>query len=128
MGVRNIMKHIKKQHEYQEDAKKLEEKNKYLLQAIECLLTKGTCEFLKQTRAMVEKNKQEIVKAKDMVATLNRQSVEKNSIKRLRTVGCSTAIISNTRANQYQEPINKLAYKVVDKVKFLRRKGFANER
>ena len=68
---------MKKQHEYQQDAKKLEEKNEYLLQAIECLLTKGTCEFLKQTRAMIAKNKQEIIKAKDMVATLNRQSVEK---------------------------------------------------
>ena len=119
---------MKKQHEYQQDAKKLEEKNEYLLQAIECLLTKGTCEFLKQTRAMIAKNKQEIIKAKNMVATLNRQSVEKKSIQRLRTVGCSTAIISNTRANEYQEPINKLACKVVDKVKFLRRKGFANDR
>ena len=53
---------------------------------------------------------------------------EKESIKRLNSIGCSTAIISNTRANEYQEPINKLAYRVVDKAKFLRKKGFVNER
>jgi len=58
-----------------------------------------------------------------MIKKLN----EEDSIKRLNSVTCATNIICNKRSNQYQEPINKLAYKVVDKVKHLRRKGFSNE-
>jgi hypothetical protein len=56
---------MKGQKEYQQQVKNLERENNSLLKQIEFLLTKGTSEFLSNTRALIEKNKQEMIKAKE---------------------------------------------------------------
>ncbi len=81
MGVRRM----KGQKEYQEQVKDLEKENNNLLKQIEFILTKGTSEFLSNTRALIEKN------------------------------------VSKRREHQYQEPINKVAYRVCDKESYLKR-------
>tara|TARA_R100001086_G_scaffold74510_1_gene35906 strand:- start:244 stop:576 length:333 start_codon:yes stop_codon:yes gene_type:complete len=105
------------------DIKLYHVKNKInLLKVVSSTLKeKGTVHCLKHIEVLIEK----LLIDKDK---LKKKQDSKESIKRLNSIGCSTAIISNTRASEYQEPINKLAYRVVDKAKFLRRKGFINER
>ena len=75
MGVRRM----KGQKEYQQQVKDLERENNNLLKQIEFILTKGTSEFLSNTRALIEKNKQEMIKAKDMIAYWQRKNSEKKS-------------------------------------------------
>jgi hypothetical protein len=121
MGVRNM----KGQKEYQQQVKNLERENNSLLKQIEFLLTKGTSEFLSNTRALIEKNKQEIIKAKEMVAYWNRKNSEKKSMKRLNSIGSSSGMfVSKRREHQYQEPIDKVAYRVCDKESYLKKMGY----
>jgi hypothetical protein len=74
MGVRRM----KGQKEYQQQVKDLERENNNLLKQIEFILTKGTSEFLSNTRALIEKNKQEMIKAKDMMHIGREKIVKKN--------------------------------------------------
>ena len=82
------------------------------------LKEKGTVYCLKHIELLIEN----LSSKKDK---LTKRKTEKESLRRLGYIGCSTATIT-ARSSEYQEPINKTAYRVVDKVKFLRRKGFTN--
>ena len=93
MGVRRM----KGQKEYQQQVKDLERENNNLLKQIEFILTKGTSEFLSNTRALIEKNKQEMIKAKDMIAYWQRKNSEKKSMKRLNSIGSSSGIFVSKR-------------------------------
>lgn len=116
---------MKGQKEYQELLKKLEQQNKDLLNHIEFILTKGTSEFLSNSRALIEKNNQEIIKVKEMINYWSRKNAEKKSIQRLNSISSSSGMfISKRREHQYQEPINKVAYRVCDKEAHLKKIGY----
>jgi len=121
MGVRRM----KGKKEYQQQVKNLERENSSLLKQIDFLLSKGTSEFLSNTRALIEKNKQEMIKAKKMINYWNRKNNEKKLMKRLNSIGSSSGMfVSKRREHQYQEPINKVAYRVCDKESYLKRMGY----
>ena len=103
------------------DIKISHHKNKInLLKVISSSLKeKGSVYCLKHIELLIKR-------LSDKKDKLTKRKTEKESSKRLRSIGCSTAIITNTRLSEYQEPINKTAYRVVDKDKYLRRKGFQN--
>ena len=116
---------MKGKKEYQQQVKNLERENSSLLKQINFLLSKGTSEFLSNTRALIEKNKQEMIKAKDMIAYWQRKNSEKKSMKRLNSIGSSSGMfVSKRREHQYQEPIDKVAYRVCDKESYLKRMGY----
>jgi hypothetical protein len=118
---------MKSQKEYQKYLKDLEKENNYYLEQIEFILTKGTSEFLSNARALIARNKQEIIKAKEMISYWQRKNSEKKSIKRLDSIGSSSAMfISKRREHQYQDPIDRVAYRVIDKEKHLKKAGFKN--
>ena len=58
-----------------------------------------------------------IKRLSDKKDKLTKRKTEKESSKRLRSIGCSTAIITNTRSSEYQEPINKTAYMLLQKIR-----------
>ncbi len=114
-----------KQSESTREITRLTEENKILLKQIEFILTKGTSEFLANARAKIEKNKQDIEYFKDIDRHYQRKIEEAKSIKRLNSIGSSSGMfVSKRREHQYQEPIDKLAYRVTDKEKYLKYKSF----
>lgn len=116
-----------KQGESTREIKKLSEENKILLEQIEFILTKGTSEFLANARAKIEKNKQDIECLKDIDRQYQKKIEEAKSINRLNSIGCSSGmLISKRRENQYQNPIDRVAYRVTDKEKYLKYKGSKN--
>ncbi len=121
MGNDNMIK----QSESTREITRLTEENKILLKQIEFILTKGTSEFLANARAKIEKNKQDIESLKDIDRHYQRKIEEAKSIKRLNSIGSSSGMfVSKRREHQYQEPIDKLAYRVTDKEKYLKYKSF----
>ena len=116
-----------KQGESTREIKKLSEENKILLEQIEFILTKGTSNFLANARAKIEKNKQDIECLKDIDRQYQKKIEEAKSIKRLNSIGCSSGmLISKRREHQYQNPIDRVAYRVTDKEKYLKYKGSKN--
>lgn len=116
---------MKSNKQIQQQKSKLYNHNKELLEQIEFLLTKGTSEFIANARAKIEKNKQELQSLKQIEDERNRKREEAKSINRLNSIGSSSGMfISKRREHQYQEPIDKLAYRVTDKEKYLKYKSF----
>ena len=114
---------MKSNKQIQQQKSKLYNHNKELLEQIEFLLTKGTSEFIANARAKIEKNKQELQSLKQIEDERNRKREEAKSINRLNSIGSSSGMfISKRREHQYQEPIDKLAYRVTDKEKYLKYK------
>ena len=123
MGYKNM----KSNKQIQQQKNKLYNNNKELLEQIEFLLTKGTSEFLANARAKIEKNKQELESLKQIEDERNKKREEAKSINRLNSIGSSSGMfVSKRREHQYQEPINKVAYRVTDKEKHLKYKCFKN--
>tara|TARA_B110000027_G_C16056049_1_gene272259 strand:+ start:375 stop:752 length:378 start_codon:yes stop_codon:yes gene_type:complete len=123
MGYKNMIK----QGESTREIKKLSEENKILLEQIEFILTKGTSEFLANARAKIEKNKQDIECLKDIDRQYQKKIEEAKSINRLNSIGSSSGMfISKRREHQYQNPIDRVAYRVTDKEKYLKYKGSKN--
>ena len=116
---------MKSNKQIQQQKSKLYNHNKDLLEQIEFLLTKGTSEFIANARAKIEKNKQELQSLKQIEDERNKKREESKSIKRLNSIGSSSGMfVSKRREHQYQEPIDKLAYRVTDKEKYLKYKSF----
>ena len=116
-----------KQGESTREIKKLSEENKILLEQIEFILTKGTSEFLANARAKIEKNKQDIECLKDIDRQYQKKIEEAKSINRLNSIGSSSGMfVSKRREYQYQNPIDRVAYRVTDKEKYLKYKGSKN--
>tara|TARA_R110001583_G_C5331994_1_gene378426 strand:- start:74 stop:451 length:378 start_codon:yes stop_codon:yes gene_type:complete len=123
MGYKNMIK----QGESTREIKKLSEENKILLEQIEFILTKGTSEFLANARAKIEKNKQDIECLKDIDRQYQKKIEEAKSINRLNSIGSSSGMfLSKRREHQYQNPIDRVAYRVTDKEKYLKYKGSKN--
>jgi|TARA_R110002020_G_scaffold414030_1_gene623586 hypothetical protein len=123
MGYKNMIK----QGESTREIKKLSEENKILLEQIEFILTKGTSEFLANARAKIEKNKQDIECLKDIDRQYQKKIEEAKSINRLNSIGSSSGMfVSKRREHQYQNPIDRVAYRVTDKEKYLKYKGSKN--
>ena len=123
MGYKNM----KSNKQIQQQKSKLYNHNKELLEQIEFLLTKGTSEFLANARAKIEQNKQELESLKQIENERNRKREEAKSINRLNSIGCSSGmLISKRREHQYQNPIDRVAYRVTDKEKYLKYKGSKN--
>jgi len=123
MGYKNMIK----QGESTREIKKLSEENKILLEQIEFILTKGTSEFLANARAKIEKNKQDIECLKDIDRQYQKKIEETKSINRLNSIGSSSGMfVSKRREHQYQNPIDRVAYRVTDKEKYLKYKGSKN--
>ena len=123
MGYKNMIK----QGESTREIKKLSEENKILLEQIEFILTKGTSEFLANARAKIEKNKQDIECLKDIDRQYQKKIEEAKSINRLNSIGSSSGMfVSKRREYQYQNPIDRVAYRVTDKEKYLKYKGSKN--
>jgi hypothetical protein len=120
MGYKNM----KSNKQIQQQKNKLYNHNKELLEQIEFLLTKGTSEFLANARAKIEKNKQELQSLKQIEDERNRKREESKSIKRLNSIGSSSGMfVSKRREHQYQEPIDRVAYRVSDKESYLKFKA-----
>ena len=123
MGYKNMIK----QGESTREIKKLSEENKILLEQMEFILTKGTSEFLANARAKIEKNKQDIESLKNIDRQYQKKIEEAKSINRLNSIGSSSGMfISKRREHQYQNPIDRVAYRVTDKEKYLKYKGSKN--
>ena len=118
---------MKSNKQIQQQKSKLYNHNKELLEQIEFLLTKGTSEFLANARAKIEQNKQELESLKQIENERNRKREEAKSINRLNSIGSSSGmLISKRREHQYQNPIDRVAYRVTDKEKYLKYKGSKN--
>ena len=116
---------MKSNKNIQEKKNKLYNENNNLSEIIEFILTKGTSEFIKNARAKIEKNKQKIQSLINIELERQKKREEKKYINRLNSIGSSSGMfISKRREHQYQEPIDKVAYRVCDKESYLKRMGY----